>query len=266
MRKTKLSILEMVFFEKWKHSCWPKHTTERTKKTKSRKGIWMAKQNRKPQKTEIIDEKKPFKCNSWCSVSWNKRKETRQERTTKKQGMKQSTRKEGRNKKNKKQDRERQRVKKEKWKKPRRKKGRHWEMNKITRFQRKNSVFVKDTKPKILRRVEGQQPKTTRAGFFLVPLVSSWSRIVFVYLVHYKSVTHLVFYFRCFVFLHLGGCVSFLFPFLSLLCSLLLILFFFFSAFSLCVTKKPDQITEYLNSSFDVLLWCLHPRILTWPS
>ena len=43
-----------------------------------------------------------------------KRKETRQERTTEKQGRRKSTRKQGRNKKNKKQDRERQRVKKEK--------------------------------------------------------------------------------------------------------------------------------------------------------
>ena len=61
MRKTKLGVLEMVFFENWKHLCWPKHTTERTKETKQKKGIWKTKQNRKTQKTEIIDEKKPFK-------------------------------------------------------------------------------------------------------------------------------------------------------------------------------------------------------------
>ena len=67
-------------------------------------------------------------------------------------------------------ERERQRVKKEKWNKPRRKKGRHWEMNKITRFQGKSSVFVKDKKHKILRRVEGQQPpKHTCRGFFCCP-------------------------------------------------------------------------------------------------
>ena len=42
-------------------------------------------------------------------------------------------------------------------------------MNKITRFQGKNSVFVKTKKHKILRRVEGQQPQNTRAGFFCCP-------------------------------------------------------------------------------------------------
>ena len=29
MRKTKLGVLEMVFFENWKHLCWQKHTTEK---------------------------------------------------------------------------------------------------------------------------------------------------------------------------------------------------------------------------------------------
>ena len=68
-------------------------------------------------------------------------------------------------------------------------------MNKITRLQGKKQCFSKKTqKHKILRRVEGQQPQKTRAMFFVfVPLVSSWSPIVFEYLVHCKSVTHLVF-------------------------------------------------------------------------
>ena len=43
-------------------------------------------------------------------------------------------------------------------------------MNKITRIQGKNSVFVKGKKHKILRRVEGQQAQNTRAGFFCCPL------------------------------------------------------------------------------------------------
>ena len=110
------------------------------KKTKLRKGIWKAKQNRKPQKTEKIDENKPFKCNSFFFFV-NKRKETRQEKTIKnKEGKNQQESKE-KTKKNRKQDRERQRVKKEKWKKPRKKNGRHWEMNKITRFHGK-TVFL----------------------------------------------------------------------------------------------------------------------------
>ena len=60
---------------------------------------------------------------------------------------------------------------------------------------RGNSVIVKrQKKHKILRRVEGQQPQNHVQCFFVVvPLVSSWSPIVFVYLVHCKSVAHLVF-------------------------------------------------------------------------
>ena len=68
----------------------------KNEKTKLRKGFWKTKQNRKPQKTKIIDEKKPFKC---IIFSWNKHKETRQTKTTKKQGRRQSTRKQGKKQK-----------------------------------------------------------------------------------------------------------------------------------------------------------------------
>ena len=39
MRKTKLGVLEMVFFEKWKHLCWPKHTTERPKNKNKKRDL-----------------------------------------------------------------------------------------------------------------------------------------------------------------------------------------------------------------------------------
>ena len=84
MRKTKPSVLEMFVFEKWKHLCWPKHTTEKTTKTKLRKGIWMAKQNRKPPKTEIIDENKPFKCNIFRET--NAKKQGKKEQQKNKEG------------------------------------------------------------------------------------------------------------------------------------------------------------------------------------
>ena len=118
----------------------------------------------------------------------------------------------------------------------------------------------KDKKHKILRRVEGQQPQNTRARFFVfVPLVSSWSPIVFVYLVHCKSVTHLVFCFRCFVFFFLVVGFRFLFPSLSLLCSLFLILLFLFPAFSLCVTKNRSN---HRISEIFILMFCFGACIL----
>ena len=105
---------------------------------------------------------------------------------------------------------------------------------------------------KYLEGLKANSPKTHVQGFFVVPLVSSWSRIVFVYLVHCKSVTHLVFFtFGVLFFFVLVVVFRFLFPCLSLLCSLLLILLFFLSAFFVW-PKKPDQITEYLKCSF----WC----------
>ena len=106
-------------------------------------------------------------------------------------------------------------------------------------FSGENSVIVKDKKHKILRRVEGQQPQNHVQGFFVVvPLVSSWSPIVFVYLVHCKSVAHLVFfYFWSFVFLLFGGCVSF---FVSMF--VFIVLFVFDSVVSLsCVFSLCDH-------------------------
>ena len=51
MRKTKLGVLEMVFFENWKHLCGPKHTTERTKETKlKKKGFERQSKTGKPKK------------------------------------------------------------------------------------------------------------------------------------------------------------------------------------------------------------------------
>ena len=194
--------------------------------------------------------------------SWNKRKETRQERTTKKQGRKKSTRKQGRNKKNKKQDRERRRVKKEKWKKPRRKKGRHWDLNKITRFQGKNSVFIKNKKHKILKRVEGQQPQNTRAGFFCCP----FGLLMVMYRLRIPCSLQ-----KCHssCFLLSVFCVSsfwwflfrLLFPLLSFLCSLFLILLFMFLHFSLCDQKNRSN---HRISEMFILMLCFGACILAF--
>ena len=181
-------------------------------------------------------------------------KKTRKEKIDKKTRKKQ---------KNKKQDRERQRVKKEKWKKPRRKKGRHWEMNKITRFQGKNSVFIK--KQKTQNTKKGWRPtasKHTCRFFFVVPLVYSWSCIVFVYLVHCKNVTHLVlFTFGVLCFFFLVVVFRLLFPFLSFLCSLFLILLFMFLHFSLCdqKTRSNHRISEMF-----ILMFCFGACILAF--
>ena len=156
--------------------------------------------------------------------------------------------KQGINKKNKKQ--ERQRVKMEKWKKPRRKKGRHWEMNKITCFQGKTVFLQKTQKHKILRRVEGQQPQNTRAGFYLLSLWSPHGHVSSSYTLFIAKVSFIFFFsFGVLFFFFLVVVFRFVFPFLSLLCSLFLSLLFIFLHF-LCVTKKPDQITEYLKCSF----------------
>ena len=205
MRKTKLGVLEMAFFEKWKHLCWPKHTTERTKKTKLWKGFWKTKQNRKPQKTKIIDEKKPFK----CIFSWNKHKETRQTKTTKttKETINKKTRKKTKKTRNKiERDREWKR-KSEKTKEKQRETLRNEQNNP---FSGENNVFVKDKKHKILRRVEDQQPQNTRARFFLLSLWSPHGHVSSSYALFIAKVSLILFFLLLvFCFSFLGGCVSF---------------------------------------------------------
>ena len=115
-------------------------------------------------------------------------------------------------------------------------------------------------KTQILRRVEGQQPQNTRAVFFVVPLVPSWSPIVFVYLIHCKSVTHLVFFtFGVLFFFFLVVVFRFLFPFLPLLCSLFLIQLFFSCSFSLC---DPKPRSNYRISEMLILMFCFGACIL----
>ena len=52
MRETKLSVLEMVFFENWKHLCWPKHNwkNERNKNKKKKKTFERENKTGKPKK------------------------------------------------------------------------------------------------------------------------------------------------------------------------------------------------------------------------
>ena len=104
--------------------------------------------------------------------------------------------------------------------------------------------------------------KHTCRFFFVVPLVYSWSCIVFVYLVHCKSVTHLVFFtFGVLCFFFLVVVFRLLFPFLSFLCSLFLILLFMFLHFSLCdqKTRSNHRISEMF-----ILMFCFGACILAF--
>ena len=238
------------------------HNWKNERNNNKKKGIWKTKQNRKTQKTEIIDEKKPFKCNLF---SWNKRKETRQERTTKKQGRK--NQQENKNKQKKQETRETE-SEKGKVKKPRRKKGRHWEMNKITCFQGKNSVFAKDKTHKILRKVEGQQPQNTRAGFFLLSLWSPHGHVSSSYTLFIAKVSLILFFFFLSEFCFSSSwwlCFVFCFHF-CLYCALC----FWFCGFFFCIffvwPKNQIKSQNIWNVHFDFQLSCLHPRIFTWPS
>ena len=126
----------------------------------------MTKQNRKPQKTE--ESMKINLSNVIFDVVFHEQKQSNKARKNNKTTRKEKkTRKQGRKKQEtRKREIEREREKeKEKWKKPRRKNGRHWEMNKDNPFSGvKKSVFVKRPKKQKIRRVEGQLPKNTRAG------------------------------------------------------------------------------------------------------
>ena len=127
-------------------------------------------------------------------------------------------------------------------------------MNKITRFQGKSSVFVKDKKHKILRRVEGQQPQNTRAGFFLLSLWSPHGHVSSSYALFIAKVSLILFFFFTFgvlFFFFLVVVFRFLFPCWSLLCVLQVRFCCLFFCFFVC-DQKPDQITEYLKCSF----WC----------
>ena len=97
-------------------------------------------------------------------LSWNKSKETRQERTAKKQGRSQKETKEQGRTKEKKQEKERDKSEKEKWMKPRRKKGRHWEINKNNPFSGVKTVFSTQTKNKKKDRFRANCPKTHVQG------------------------------------------------------------------------------------------------------
>ena len=110
----------------------------------------------------------PFTSNIFMLLllSWNKSKATRQERTAKKQERSQKeTKKQGRTKKINKRKRETGNEK-EKWRKPRRKKVRHWEMNKNNPFSGGKQCFCKQTNKKTKRkeRFRANCPKTHVQG------------------------------------------------------------------------------------------------------
>ena len=182
---------------------------------------------------------------------WNKRKETRQEKTTKKQGkINKKARKN--QKQNKKQNIERDREWKKKWKKPRRKKEtlRNEQNNPLSGV---NGVFVKNKKTQNTKK--GWRP-TTPKHTCRVFLLSLWSPhghasssyplfIAKVSLILFFTFDVLFFFFLVVVFCFFVSIFVFIVVFV-----------FDFVVFLFCiflgVTKKPDQITEYLKCSF----WC----------
>ena len=180
-------------------------------------------------------------------------KQTRQEKTANKQGKdKKRNKKTRKGQKNKKQEKERHRVKKEKWKKPRRKKGRHWEINQNNPFSGENSVFVKRHKHKILRRVEGQQPQNTTCKVFFV--FCPFGLLMFTYRLRIPCSlqkchsSFLLFFFSVDVFLSFVS----IFVFYCALC-------YWFSCFHSCIFSLCDQKNQIKsqnisNVHFDVLL------------
>ena len=84
----------------------------KNEKTKLRKEFWKTKQNRKPPKTKIIDEKKPLNVKFCREINTKKQGKKKQQKTRKEKiNKKARKKKKTRNKR----ERERQRVKKEKW-------------------------------------------------------------------------------------------------------------------------------------------------------
>ena len=135
-------------------------------------------------------------------------------------------------------------------------------MNKITRFQGKNSVFVKGKKHKILRMVEGQQAQNTRAGFFCCPLG--------LFMVTYrlrmpcslqKCHSFFFFYFGVLLFFFLVVVFRFLFPCLSLLCVLQVRFCCFFFCILLCDQKSRSN---HRISEMFILMFCFGACILAF--
>ena len=162
----------MVCLERRKHSCSLKHRTLTMKNRDKRKGL-ERQENRKPKRNRTNWWKKPFTSNILMLLlllSWNKSKETRQEKTAKKQERSQKeTKEQGRTKKINKRKREREREtgnEKEKWRKPRRKKVRHWKMNNNNPFSGGKQCFCKQTNKKTKRkeRLRANCPKTHVQG------------------------------------------------------------------------------------------------------
>ena len=83
---------------------------------------------------------------------------------------------------------------------------------------------------------------------FFFHFVSSWSPVVFTYLVVCICVINPCFLIFIVTFLFFcGGCVSCFYSSLCLLCSLFFIQLFVFAVFSLGVRKNPDQMRNYLT-------------------
>ena len=108
-------------------------------------------------------------------------------------------------------------------------------------FSGENSVIVKRQKTQNTKKGWRPTAPRPRAGFFCCPfglLMVTYRLRIPCSLQKCRSSCFFLLLVFCFSFF--GGCVSFfLFPCLSLLCSLFLILLFLFPAFSHCVTKKP---------------------------
>ena len=134
-------------------------------------------------------------------------------------------------------------------------------MNKITCFQGKTVFLQKTKKHKILRRVEGQQPQNTRAGFYLLSLWSPHGHVSSSYTLFIAKMSLILFFFSFGIlfFVFLVVVFRFVFPFLSLLCSLFLL--FIFLHF-LCVTKKTRS--NHRISEMFTLIFCCRACILAF--
>ena len=158
-------------------------------------------------------------------------------------------------KNNKKQEIEREReTESEKGKlKEAKEKERHWEMNKITRFQGKHCVLWKDQKTqKTKKGWRPTAPKHTCKFFLFLSLWSPHGYLSSLYTLFIAKMSLILFFtFGVLSFLFWWLCFVFCFH-ICLYCALCFwFCCFSFLHFSLC-NQKTDEITKYLECSF----WC----------
>ena len=230
----------------------------KNEKTKLRKGFWKTKQNRKPQKTKIIDEKKPFKCEI---LSWNKHKETRQK--------KQQKNKEGENQQESKEKTKKTRNKIERDREWKRKSDKTKEKERETLRNEQNNPFSGEKQCFCKR----QKTQNTKKGWrptgpkhtcrvFLLSLRSLHGHVSSSYALFIAKVSLIFFfYFGVLLFFFLVVVFRFLFPCLSLLCVLQVRFCCFFFCILLCDQKSRSN---HRISEMFILMFCFGACILAF--